>query len=430
MSLKFAIGIFLSICMCVSVTAFAVETDEVVKIPPSVSPTTSPLAPSAPELVTVPQSSAPESATLLPVASATPTPVNDFLNNIKIGGLVDFYYLYDFNLPAPATTGNLSTSGAAPKGNVVYMPYTYADQFTLNMAMLSIKKDADPVGFRLDLAYGPETSMLSSGGTSLDSTTSPIAQAYLIYKGPYGITVTAGKFNSLVGFESHYANENFNYTFSYGHIWAAPLWHEGVILSRDFGSLIEADIYVVNGWSTFYENNASKSVGARLKLNVIDRLKVTLGVISGNETPVGGADQKTSSEAIIDWKVFSALQIAIDGIYSFESHSGGNLQQVSSGALYAKYLLNSRIYFAARYEMYYDDALFSSGLRTSNPNPATAQTINSYTGTADFKAAENLHFKLELRTDKTNGTVFPFADKSGVATSSQTLGLVAATLAF
>src|SRR4051794_3760434 len=60
---------------------------------------------------------------------------------IDFSGLIDGYYSLNFNHPA---SGN----------NVIRNFDVKANQFSLNMAKLTLSHDANPVGFKLDLAFG------------------------------------------------------------------------------------------------------------------------------------------------------------------------------------------------------------------------------------------------------------------------------------
>ncbi|MFM2125321.1 MAG: hypothetical protein RL328_1772, partial [Acidobacteriota bacterium] len=61
--------------------------------------------------------------------------------NIKMSGLVDAYYSYNFNNPASGynTLRNFEVKSR---------------QFSLNMAEFSLYQDAAPIGFRVDLGFG------------------------------------------------------------------------------------------------------------------------------------------------------------------------------------------------------------------------------------------------------------------------------------
>ena len=60
---------------------------------------------------------------------------------IDFSGLVDGYYDFNFNHPASGNNG-------------LYNFDTKANQFSLNMAKLSMSHAADPIGFQVDFGFG------------------------------------------------------------------------------------------------------------------------------------------------------------------------------------------------------------------------------------------------------------------------------------
>src|SRR5690554_6478636 len=68
---------------------------------------------------------------------------------LTFSGLIDGYYSLNFNHPAS-------------KANTIRNFDTKANQFSLNFARLAIEHEADPVGFRLELAGGPAMDIFHS----------------------------------------------------------------------------------------------------------------------------------------------------------------------------------------------------------------------------------------------------------------------------
>ncbi len=372
-----------------------------------------------------------------PPVQAPPTPVIPAavpeykylppLNEIKIGGAMDFYYLYNFNLPPPPTSGTLS-GGVVPPETVTFLPKKYHDQFTLNLALLSVKKEAKPVGFKFELAYGPEAAIFSNDGKNSDLATTAVSQAVVMYKTPFDLIIEAGKFHAPVGFESHYAFENINYTDSYGHLWATPIWLTGVDFKMPLGDRLTLSLYVANGWNTQYENNASKTFGGQLKFIPVDEVEINLNAIGGNETPVGGADVRSTIEANASARITRELKFAVDFIMSQESISGGDPRRASSLTGYGQYWIIPNLALALRYEVYNDDSLFNGGLKNSTRPPAASLTLNSITGTIDYKLTEEFHVKGEYRTDNSNANPGSFVDNAGNPTATQSIALISGVL--
>ncbi len=74
-------------------------------------------------------------------APAAPAPPVWSVGPIDFSGLVDGYYNFNFNHPAS-------------QFNQLYNFDVQANQFSLNMAKLSMSHTADPVGFQVDFGFG------------------------------------------------------------------------------------------------------------------------------------------------------------------------------------------------------------------------------------------------------------------------------------
>jgi hypothetical protein len=385
----------------------------------------------------VPSVASPANSIIAPKPTEKAQAENIF-SGVKVSGFIDTYYIYDMALPVPATTGGLNvpgttstSAGSTPRGNVTYLPNIYHDQFTMNLAVVTVSKETEKYDALISFGLGPEASWFGGSGTSKDYNTTNLTEAYVTYKiYPKGPAIKIGLFDSLLGAESHYSVNNFNYTFSYGHIWATPTWHSGVVASYAFAEWLNVEAYFVDGCNTIYETNASKSIGGRIKSQITPQIEITLGGLSGNETAVGGADKKSSVEGIAIWKPIKDLSLMVDAIYSGEVISEGAARFVNSTAGYAQYRFTKEIALSGRYETYYDDALFSTGLRTATPSLAAPQILTAITGTLTFSPTENFLIKFEYRTDTSNSTVLPFVDSTGAAKDSQTLALTSASLKF
>ena len=83
-----------------------------------------------------------------PAAAPAAAPAPWSVGGIDFSGLVDGYYTFNFNHPASATNG-------------LYNFDTKANQFSLNMAKLSLSHSADPIGFQVDFGFGRAFDMIN-----------------------------------------------------------------------------------------------------------------------------------------------------------------------------------------------------------------------------------------------------------------------------
>src|SRR5437868_4949823 len=125
-----------------------------------------------------------------PAPAAAPAPPPWSVGGIDFSGLVDGYYDFNFNHPASQTNG-------------LYNFNTAANQFSLNMAKLSLSHSADPIGFQVDFGFGHAFDMIN-GIDNNGLRTKNIEQAFVSWKPKgkdSGFQMDFGKFVTSAGAE-------------------------------------------------------------------------------------------------------------------------------------------------------------------------------------------------------------------------------------
>ena len=125
---------------------------------------------------------------------------------LSISGSIDVYGTANF-VDGPGTPGILI---ANPKN---------ANAFGLGMANIVLGYETEKAGFVADLAWGPRADDANMAGA--------INQMYAYYNVNDKLTVTAGQFNTFLGYEVISPAVNFNYTVSYLFN-AGPFSHTGI----------------------------------------------------------------------------------------------------------------------------------------------------------------------------------------------------------
>src|SRR6267154_2994957 len=193
----------------------------------------------APTATPAPQDPAPASA---PTWSVGP---------IDFSGLVDGYYSFNANHPASQL-------------NQLYNFNDKTNQFSLNMAKVSLAHSPDPVGFQVDLGFGRAFEIFNRQPSERASDTFRfLEQAYLSVKPPKakGLEVDFGKFVTSAGAEVIETNGNWNYSRSLLFALAIPYYHFGVRTSIPIGKYLTGGVQIVNGWNNIGDNNSGKTVG-------------------------------------------------------------------------------------------------------------------------------------------------------------------------
>lgn len=167
------------------------------------------------------------------------SPIQTAVASTIISGYVDTGMQWNFN------TGNGSNPAYA------YGGAGKADGFSLNRVKLSIEKPLDEAqwaaGYKVDLWFGPDANALMTAPANLAADDFAIKQAYVALRAPLGngLDFKVGVFDTVIGYESHDAANNPNYTRSYGYT-MEPTTHTGVLMSYRFSDLFSASVGVAN----------------------------------------------------------------------------------------------------------------------------------------------------------------------------------------
>jgi hypothetical protein len=207
------------------------------------------------------------------------------------GGFVDVGYLRDFNDPANHLFRSRGTA-------------FHVDAWDLNMAGAYVKKKASE-----EARWGTE--LLVQGGKDEEvfgfSATAPnlagadvlghFGLANISYLAPVGsgLTVQAGIFGSLLGYDSLYAKDNFNYTRPWGADFT-PYLMTGVNASYAVTDKATATAFVVNGYWHLADANHVPSSGGQLAYKANPQVTI-------KETVLVGPHQANTSLGF--WRVLS-----------------------------------------------------------------------------------------------------------------------------
>ena len=360
---------------------------------------------------------------------------------MDISGLIDGYYSSNFNRP--------NTTDGGDQINQLYNFNDKTDQFELSAAKLTLNHDPDPVGAHVDFVYGRTNTLINSApsnSTGADQL-SYLEQAFLSLKPPKakGFELDFGKFVTSAGAEVIEAKDNWNYSRSLLFVNAIPYWHFGARASVPVSKTDTIGFQLVNGW-----NNVSKSNGgvSGVFTNVLTKPKYTwsLNYIVGPEnanttsglrnlfdttlllTPPGkfnmylnydygqNQDSQYLSLGACDGSVTKAAVVrpALTGCLT-----GDNLLKTWQGGAVAFHeQATAKMAFSGRYEYFVDPEGSQTG---------TAQNLQEFTATYEYKWVEGLLTRVEYRGDFSNVNYF---NKLANQTTDQQSTLTIAFIAF
>jgi hypothetical protein len=244
---------------------------------------------------------------------------------LKLSGMVDSYY----TIYPTETQDYVSPT----------LGYTSASGFNLNFAKVTAAYDTDKAGFRLDLGFGPEGQLISTG---IDPNTGDgngsrifVQQAYASMKFS-AFTVEFGRFVTPAGFEVYEAKDNWLYTKGLIFNFAVPTAHEGLRVAVPLGEGLTATAYLVNG-SDLWSNDVGLT-GSPYKtgaLNLVYSKDSTTAAVTGFYGYIPGTDGEAAYlvDAVIT-QGFGMLSLNVSGDYgsTFNAALGDSSTYYAVGA--------------------------------------------------------------------------------------------------
>jgi len=233
----------------------------------------------------------------------------------QYGAFADEGYLYDFDYPPNHIFRSRSTTFKV-------------NELDLNMALAYVKKDAAEKsrwGVELTLQAGRDFEQFGFSPTAPNVPDArwlrhfgPADVSYLAPVGN-GLTIQAGLFSSLLGYDSLYARDNFTYT----RPWAGdytPYLMFGVNASYPFSKKLTGVLYLINGYSHLAQVSHGPSVGGQVAYKFSDRLNFKETLFYGpQQRDASLRDWRFLSDSIAEWKpgratVAFEYQVGTEGI--------------------------------------------------------------------------------------------------------------------
>jgi hypothetical protein len=338
------------------------------------------------------------------------------VGSLDFSGYLDGYYSYNYNRPSNTANGQV---------NDLYNFNDKTDQFNLAGADLAINHTPDPIGVHADLVFGRTNALMHAA--SEKDTDNYIEQAYISYAPAktHGSEFDFGQFVTSAGAEVIPAMSDWNYSRSILFAWAIPYYHFGLRTSTPFTKTWSAGLQVVNGWNNVVANNGGVTVGLTSALTK-PKYAWSLNYYTGPQN----YDTQKGYRNLVDTTLLLTPNAKFNAYINYDygqnrspaSVSGGTTVPASSAhwsgvAFAAHEQITGKVALAGRYEYFNDNAGFSTG---------TAQDLQEFTGTYEYKWAQGLLTRAEYRRDWSNAAFFHKGDTGMVdAQSTLTVAFIA-----
>ena len=363
--------------------------------------------------------------------------LSSFYDQVQISGWLAVSYFFNDNNPDSDIIKDQNWSRYNGYGvnntttNLVAPFHPDHNSFSVDQLWFEIEKpvtEESRGGFRADLVWGNTASILDYGIQRICGSTGTTAgaieaeafehcigdeasdfslyQAYVQYLTPFGPTLKAGKFGTLIGYEVAGTIYNFNVTRGLVYTALQPINHYGILLDGQTDGGIVYGLGVVNDASDAGPDfNNSKHILARLGW-AGEKASVLANMLWGNEEYGGRHDPFITADLVATFDPIESLSTWLNFTYKQHMSGGPDTPIPYTGgkpegwgvAAAARYAINDRLGLALRGEFIQDNRnLFGA---TDRMGDATDLDAWGFTLTADYAITDNLTLKAEGRFDR------------------------------
>lgn len=319
--------------------------------------------------------------------------VSEFFSKVEFSGIVDTYYMYNFNEPTTGSYPENATGVLTRNFDVRHNQFSVA---LLELAMSRPVAADDRLGFRFDLQYGQVANIFNTD--PLDSNNLLNAQqAYVSYLAPVGsgLTLDFGKFVTPIGTEPTEAKDNFNYSRAYMYA-LGPYYHVGARLGYTINDKVSLGGLIVNGWNATGDNNSGKTFGVSATIKPTSKVTFIQNFLIGPEQTGNSDDIRKLSDTNLAVTLTDKVSTALNYYYGADEVAGSGVSWQGL-ALYLKAQVNDVFAIAPRFEVYDDKDGFIT---------AAQQALKEFTLTGEFKHPGGLLFRVEYRRDWSDADFF------------------------
>lgn len=340
-------------------------------------------------------------------------------------------------------TVNLTGAGRDATNELRF--YDFDEGYTFNIAEFSVKKDPSekyPFGFGLALTAGLDSQKNHAIGIFRDDDDAfpfrntakfDLQEAYVSGRIPVGsgLTLKAGKFVTLLGYEVIESPNNLNFSRSFLFGFAIPLTHVGALASYSITDWLGVTVGPVVGWDVADDNNDKLSWTGQIALTPLKDLTTNLQWITGPEQFNNG-ERRTVLDLVVNYTGIKNLTLGLNYDYGWEDDEASLLASGTrrdsdaswwGWAAYAAYDWTERFRTALRLE-YFQDA---AGVRTAAIAAGSKVSLYEVTATAQYKIWKGLVGRLEYRHDSADGKAFKIRTP-GLTPTSKTLDTISMSL--
>jgi hypothetical protein len=319
--------------------------------------------------------------------------------------------------------------------------YDHDADYSWNALELSFKKDPSeryPWGFGVVTTAGMDSQKNHSLGIFRDLDDGPpyyrntpkydLAEAYGSVLLPLGegLTIKAGKWATLIGYEVYESPKNLNFSRDFLYTLGTPYTHTGLLVTYPFAKWLSATLGFTNGWdNSDNPNGYLKAIGS-LAFTPSDKFSITTNFHVGPEQlrsqMIGRVNQRWIVDTTVLYTGIDKVTLAVNFDFAGEENDPvlvvlgtrkHNNSSWSGIAGYVAYDWTKSLRTALRVEYFADPQGVRNGITAAGHN------VDYYdvTPTLEYKIWRGLIGRLEYRHDQASTKSFSLTNFSTTPTS-------------
>ena len=352
-------------------------------------------------------------------------------------------YLEELMLYGYIENSFVVNTGTAGRGNVNELHfYDHSNNDTFNAAELSVKKDPSEqyrLGYGAVITAGLDSQKNHSLGIFRDKDDGgpfyrntekfDLPEAYASYLLPIGngLTIKAGKWATLIGYEGYETPKNLNFSRDFLYTLGTPYTHTGALLSYPFLKWLTVTLGFTNGWDNSDNNNGYLRATGQVAFTPSDTFSITTAFHVGPEQNRNQMHNGINNRYIVDTTILytgiERLTLATNFDFAGEQNDPAlvalgtrkDTDSTWSGiAAYAAYDWTKALRTVLRLEYFADP----QAVRSSETVPAGHNVeLVSMTATIQYKIWRGLIGRIEYRHDQANRNAFSLQNHGTVPAS-------------
>jgi len=336
---------------------------------------------------------------------------------------------------------NLGKTGRSDVNELRF--YDHDNGYTCNAAELSIRKDPSEryrLGYGVVVTAGIDSQKNHSLGIFRDQddaaplyrNTVPfdLPEAYASYLIPLGegLTLKAGKWATLIGYEVYESPKNLNFSRSFLYTLGTPYTHTGLLATYPFTKWFSLTLGFTNGWDSSDDVNGYLKPTGAFAFTPTDKLSATVSFLVGPEqTRAQMKGDDINNRWVVDTTILytgiDRVTLALNFDVAGEEHDpalvgipGRRHTNSSWGGVagYVGYDWTKALRTVLRLEYFADP----QGVKSSETiAPGNDVQLWEVTATAEYKIWLGLVGRLEYRHDEANRRAFSLQNHGTTPTS-------------